>query len=97
MKLLGPLFVDLTKGEEECASLQRMLRQKRKGVERVALATTSDTLDPTGKIPKTESQEGELRQGRRIYAIVGSPHAGYSLQRKSNTARTGTLKLHEME
>jgi hypothetical protein len=66
-------------------------------VELAALTTSSDTLDPSDKIPKTESQEGKLRRGRRIYAIVGSPQAGYTPQRKSNTLRTGPLKLHETE
>jgi hypothetical protein len=48
----------------------------------VALTASSDTLAPPVKILKTESQEGELRQGRRIFEIVGSPRAGYNLKLK---------------
>jgi hypothetical protein len=51
--------------------------------------------------PRQETQNcvaiAELRKGRRIYAIVGSSHAGYLLQRKSNTARTGPFKIYETE
>jgi hypothetical protein len=43
---LDALFVDLTKVKEETTSLQQTLRRKRKRVERVALTTSSDTLDP---------------------------------------------------
>jgi hypothetical protein len=49
-------------------------------------------------IPKPESQEGELRQGRRIYEIVGSPRAGYNLKLKgTDIASVGSFKLPEME
>ena len=62
----------------------------------MALTASSDTLDTPVKTPKTESQEGELRQGRRIFKIVGSPRAGYNLKLKeNNTARIGPLKPHE--
>jgi hypothetical protein len=79
---LGSHLVDLSKGQEEKTSLQQTSRRKRKGVERVAPTASSDSLDPPVKIPKTESQEGELRQGRRIYEIVGSPREGYNLKLK---------------
>ena len=93
---LGPLLVDLSKGEEDSTMLQQLSGRKRKEVER-PMYTSSDVRDSPDKKSNIEVQEEELRQGRRVYAIVGSSHAGYSLQCKVNTARSGPLKIYETE
>jgi hypothetical protein len=59
--------------------------------------SSSNTRDSPDKKLKIAAQEEELRQGRRVYAIVGSSHAGYSLQCNVNTARSGSLKIYEAE
>jgi hypothetical protein len=59
--------------------------------------TSSDVRDSPDKKSNIAVQEEELRQGRRVYAIVGSSHAGYSLLCKVNNARSGPLKIYETE
>ena len=94
---LDPLLVDLSKAEEEDSSRQQPLSRKRKGVEQAALRSSLDAEDLIGRKRKTERQEGEVRQGRRTYEIVGSLHAGYSLQCRSYRDITGPLTIHDME
>ena len=94
---LDPLLVDLSKAEEEDSSRQQPLSRKRKGVEQAALRSSLDAEDLIGRKRKTERQEGEIRQGRRTYEIVGSLHAGYSLQCRSHRIITGPLTIHDME
>ena len=77
--------------------LQQLPERKRKEVEKPVYTSSSDARDSPDKKLKIAVQEKELRQGRRVYAIVGSSHAGYSLQCKVNTARLGPLKIYETE
>ena len=92
---LGSLLVDLSKGEEDSTMLQQRSGRKQKDVERQVYTSSSVTRDSPDKKLKIAVQEEELRQGRRVHAIIGSSHAGYSLQCKVNAARSGSLKINE--
>jgi hypothetical protein len=94
---LAPLFIDLSNDEEANPSLQQMPRRKRKGVAQAASIPFADTEDLIGNKRKREGQEGEIRQGRRTYEIVGSHHAGYALQCQSVRAKAGPLTIPDTE
>ena len=93
---MGQLLTDIAKKPE--STTQHLLRRGRKRKMEESSGEIKENFKRQQNEVTKEEREDELRQGRRVYAIQGMGHEGYTITlRRSHELGAGTIKMTEQD